>query len=84
MMGVDMNDGNQSLVDISILRNPANLGAVLPTLKSLNASLPILTTSDDDARYEMLRMAWRLVLALETPRETMLRHCWAQVFTPTD
>ncbi|KAH6656244.1 S-adenosyl-L-methionine-dependent methyltransferase [Truncatella angustata] len=66
------------LVDISVLRSPANLGAILPTLKSLNAGLPSLTIDSDDARFVMLQAAWKLVLSLETPRETMLRHCWSQ------
>lgn len=66
-------------VDISIVKKPANLGAVLPTLKYLNAGLPSLATDSDDARSDMLQAAWKLVMSLETPRETMIRHCWAQV-----
>lgn len=66
-------------VDISIIKEPADLGAVLPTLKYLNAGLPSLATDSDDARSDMLQAAWKLVLSLETPRETMIRHCWAQV-----
>ncbi|KAF7531033.1 hypothetical protein G7054_g9279 [Neopestalotiopsis clavispora] len=65
-------------VDISIVKKPANLGAVLPTLKYLNAGLPSLATDSDDARSDMLQAAWKLVMSLETPRETMIRHCWAQ------
>ncbi|KAK6212654.1 hypothetical protein LQW54_005075 [Pestalotiopsis sp. IQ-011] len=65
-------------VDISIIQEPADLGAVLPTLKYLNAGLPSLATDSDDARSDMLQAAWKLVLSLETPRETMIRHCWAQ------
>ncbi|ETS79410.1 hypothetical protein PFICI_09263 [Pestalotiopsis fici W106-1] len=65
-------------VDISIVKNPADLGAVLPTLKYLNSGLPSLATDSDDARSDMLQAAWKLVMSLETPRETMIRHCWAQ------
>ncbi|KAK9778976.1 putative O-methyltransferase domain-containing protein [Seiridium cardinale] len=66
------------LVGISIAKNPADLGAVLPTLKYLNTRLPSLAAAGDDGRSGMLQAAWKLVLSLETPRETMLRHCWAQ------
>lgn len=69
----------EQLIDISLLGNPSDLGAIIPILKSLNAGLPSLTTGNDEARLDLLQSAYRLVLSLESPRETMLRHCWAQV-----
>jgi hypothetical protein len=33
----------------------------------------------DAARHELLRQARLLVQSLETPRETMIKHCWAEV-----
>ncbi|KAI1842758.1 hypothetical protein JX266_011079 [Neoarthrinium moseri] len=65
-------------VDASILKTPTDLGAVLPALVKLNAGLASLTSQNDDARSQVLREAWKLVQSLETPRETMIRHCWAQ------
>lgn len=36
----------------------------------------------EQARHDLLIKARSLVQALETPRETMLKHCWAQVSAP--
>lgn len=35
----------------------------------------------DLARQQLAEKARTLVRALETPRETMIKHCWAQVCT---
>lgn len=36
---------------------------------------------DQKARFKLLEDARSLVNALETPRESMIRYCWAQVST---
>lgn len=69
----------EDLVDINIIKTPSDLGAVLPLLKYLNANVSSLLTDNYDARLEFLGAASKLVLALETPRETMVKHCWAHV-----
>lgn len=56
-----------------------NAAAVPEVLKSLSefGSSPLV--EDNDVRLRMLVQAKALVRALETPRETMIKHNWAQV-----
>ncbi|RMY95779.1 hypothetical protein D0864_05279 [Hortaea werneckii] len=53
--------------------------AIVPTCAKDIARLGETFSSTDNAtRKELLRRSRELVLALETPRETMIRHCWAE------
>ncbi|OTA32536.1 hypothetical protein BTJ68_08328 [Hortaea werneckii EXF-2000] len=53
--------------------------AIVPTCAKDIARLGETFSSTDNAtRQELLRRSRELVLALETPRETMIRHCWAE------
>jgi hypothetical protein len=53
---------------------PALLNAIAETGKKLSAN-------DTVTRLELLARARDLVRALEAPRETMIKHCWAQPAT---
>jgi hypothetical protein len=70
---------NQSLIEISIATSPNNLEAVPGLLTDLKTGVSALSAGSREARHDMLIKARTLVQSLETPRETMLKHCWAQV-----
>lgn len=77
-------------VDPSLATKPADLPAVPRLLGDIVTRADALLApaggggdeQDQDqvqARHELLKKARGLVLALQTPRETMVEHCWAQV-----
>lgn len=71
-------------VDASLATKPADLPAVPQLLGEIVTGAQELLAAAEDggqvqARHELLKKARALVLALQTPRETMVEHCWAQV-----
>lgn len=70
---------NDTPVDVSIAINPNNIEAVPGLVKDINEGVNSLATGGHEARHELISKARSLMLALETPRETMIKHCWAQV-----
>lgn len=66
-------------VDISVALAPNDIEAVPGLVKELQEGLETLATGGDAARHEMLIKARTLLQSLEAPRETMIKHCWAQV-----
>jgi hypothetical protein len=66
----------QSHVDVSIATEPNDIKAVPTLLKEISLAFNSLTT-DNAGREKLLAKCRTLVQALETPRETMLYHCWA-------
>lgn len=70
---------NDSPVDVSIATSPNNIDAVPELLEQITKGIGALSTGGDEARHELLIKARTLVQSLETPRETMIKHCWAQV-----
>lgn len=66
-------------VDVAIAINPTDLEAVPGLVKDINEGVKSLATGGHQARHELIIKARSLMLALETPRETMIKHCWAQV-----
>ncbi|KAK1505116.1 hypothetical protein CABS01_08894 [Colletotrichum abscissum] len=67
-----------SFVDAAIATRPNDLEAVPRLLKDLNENIGSLSADDHHARHELLLKARSIVQALEAPRETMIKHCWAQ------
>ena len=67
------------VVDISVALSPNNLPAVPDILKGISSLSTATINGDDQSRLELVEKARQLVRALETPRETMIKHCWAQV-----
>jgi hypothetical protein len=65
-------------IDVAIRANDA--GAVAGLLKELSSFGATPSVDEDDTRLALLTSARALVRALETPRETMLKHNWAQVW----
>lgn len=61
---------------------PANLDAVPRLLSEIASSGHAFTNANNPSlgsRMDLLAKARALVCALETPREAMIRDCWAQV-----
>lgn len=69
-------------LDVSIAMKPANLASAPGLLKQLAVGLDALLAdkgSNDTLRQDLSNMARDLMLALETPRETSMKHIWADV-----
>lgn len=65
--------------DLSTVLKPNDLDAVPRLAENISKLGGGLLIKDDSRRRELLAQARSLVQALETPRETMIKHCWAQV-----
>ncbi|KAH6843416.1 S-adenosyl-L-methionine-dependent methyltransferase [Chaetomium sp. MPI-CAGE-AT-0009] len=65
-------------VDVSIALRPNDLDSVPGLIKDISATGHVLKPDDGASRLRLLEKARNLVRALETPRETMIKHCWAQ------
>ncbi|EGO55973.1 hypothetical protein NEUTE1DRAFT_68062 [Neurospora tetrasperma FGSC 2508] len=66
-------------IDPSIINRPNDLSSVPSLLSAIftQGIAAVTSPSDDATRLALLSSARALVLALESPRETMLRQCWA-------
>ncbi|KEY68876.1 hypothetical protein S7711_03811 [Stachybotrys chartarum IBT 7711] len=65
-------------VDVNVASAPNDIGAVPRLVKELQDGLASLADGGHAARHELLIKARTLTQALETPRETMVKHCWGQ------
>ena len=74
-----MSGSSRSAVELSIVTAPNDITAVSSLLVELKKSYKLLPTKGDEGRKDLLLLARTLVQSLETPRETMAKHCWAQV-----
>lgn len=70
------------LVDFSVAVCPNDLGSVSALAKSIATDAAELSSGDDAARHALIINARTLVQSLETPRETMTKHTWAQASSP--
>ncbi|KAJ4419212.1 hypothetical protein N0V82_005119 [Gnomoniopsis sp. IMI 355080] len=66
----------QSAVDISL--EPNNIDAVPEMMQQIKEEVEALNTGDPRARQNLIIKARKMVLALETPTETMIKHVWSQ------
>lgn len=67
---------------LSTVLRPNDLDVVpqlADSIKKLSGQVATNEDGSDGGRRELLEQARHLVQALETPRETMIKHCWAQV-----
>lgn len=80
-MAIDGTNGarDSAPVDISVALAPNNIDAVPKLLEEITAGVEALKTGGDQARQELAIKARDMMLALEAPRETMIKHVWAQV-----
>ena len=68
-----------SLVDVSAALRPNDPESVPGLIQDISDASHDLDSDDGVSRLRLLGKARDLVRALETPRETMIKHCWAQV-----
>ncbi|PHH81830.1 hypothetical protein CDD82_7764 [Ophiocordyceps australis] len=68
-----------SSVDITIATRPNDLEALPGLLRDINASVDLVVLGKTVDRDDLLSKCRALVQALETPRETMINHIWAQI-----
>jgi hypothetical protein len=69
---------DQSPSSLDVVAIQAGDGAAVPRL--ITDMLPYLNLPlNEHHRLDLLQIARLLVQALETPRETMIRLCWAEV-----
>lgn len=66
-------------VPVSTALSSSNPAIVDTCAKDIARLGETFSSTDNATRQELLRRSRELVLALETPRETMIRHCWAEV-----
>ncbi len=66
-------------VELSIALAPNDLKGVPGLIHSINSIAESASAGNENERLMLVEMARSLVRALETPRETMIKHCWAQV-----
>ena len=74
--------GEVEPVSPSVATTPTNLPAARVILDQLNQGLGTLLGSeslDNNLRQELAVQARDLTAALETPRETSIKHLWAEV-----
>ena len=65
-------------VTVATATSPSNLAAVPQLIKELADGVGCLESGCNEARQAMAIKARTLMQALETPRETMIKHCWAE------
>ncbi|KAH6640167.1 S-adenosyl-L-methionine-dependent methyltransferase [Chaetomium tenue] len=66
------------LVGVSAALRPNDPESVPGLIQDISAAGYDLDSDDGASRLRLLGKARDLVRALETPRETMIKHCWAQ------
>jgi hypothetical protein len=81
--GVANGKTREEPVDMSVALRPNDPERVPSLIKDISAAGNALNLDDGAGRLRLLEKARDLVRALETPRETMIKHLWAQVSTIT-
>jgi hypothetical protein len=72
-------NGDAKPAEASLI-SATDAGAVSSLIKELSAQGSNFDeNTDDETRLSLCLKARELWKALETPRETMIRHCWGQV-----
>jgi len=70
-------NGTTQPISIALSPNdPDNIAPLVDNIAELAKASPV---ENNDSRLKLLAQARSLVQALETPRETMIKHCWAEV-----
>lgn len=66
-------------VEAALTVQPNDAASVPGLIQDINSLEKNLADGGNEARLELAAKAKALWMSLETPRETMIRHCWAQV-----
>lgn len=72
---------NSFSIDLSIAARPNNPEALPALLQDLTLGITAFTSDGSVNRQDLITKCRFLLRALETPRETMVNHLWAQVQT---
>lgn len=75
----ETNGYKKQVVDISVALNANNLAAVPGLAQDISSLSAAAAEGNEQTRLELVEKARQLVRSLEKPRETMLKHVWAQV-----
>lgn len=78
-MGSVNTQSNGHQTDVAIALAPNDLDAVPRLLEEITAGVEALKNGGDAARHDLAIKARTMMLALEAPRETMIKHVWGQV-----
>lgn len=73
------NGHGQAIIDPRVATTPSAPERLAHLQKEIESHSQDYTNGNADARLKLLETARSLVQAMETPQETMLRYCWAQV-----
>lgn len=73
------NDHGVANIDPQVATSPSAPEKLAHLQKDIENYSQAYNDGDSDARLKLLETARSLVQAMETPQETMLRYCWAQV-----
>ncbi|TID01804.1 O-methyltransferase mpaG [Colletotrichum higginsianum] len=71
-------NGDPPGIELSVALTACDLSSVVQHAKKISALADVAASGNDAARLSALASARALVHALETPRETMIKYCWAQ------
>jgi hypothetical protein len=69
---------NADTIDLSIIANPVGLVVVPGLLNEISALGSESSYHNRNGRLLLLKKAKALITSLETPRETVTRHVWAE------
>ncbi|KAJ5095566.1 O-methyltransferase family 2 [Penicillium alfredii] len=78
-MATESKDDTSRPVDLSSAARPNRIEQVPILLKDITESVNSLTKGTDEDRKDVLVKCRALVQAVQTPRETMVDHCWGQM-----
>lgn len=70
-------ESKQAEVSVTSATDAAAVSTLIKELSAEGANFD--ETTDEETRLSLCLKARALWKALETPRETMIRHCWGQV-----
>lgn len=72
-------NNDPEIVDFSVALEPCDLDRVPSLVEKIVSLSKGLSAGDHGTRLDLLAQVQSLTLALETPRETMMRHLWGEV-----
>lgn len=73
------NGHDVAIIDPQVATAPSAPEKLEHLQKEIESYSQAYSKGNSDARLKLLETARSLVQAMETPQETMLRYCWAQV-----
>jgi hypothetical protein len=77
--GSTINEHVTATIDPRVAIGPSAPEHLADLQQEINRHAQAYSNGDATSRLKLLETARSLVQAMETPQETMLRYCWAQV-----